>query len=676
MSRFHIATTIPNRWEYVVNTTQYITGYYPNINYRVEYNFQWYSKANGANFTVDNMDYKFNDYTQRKATYVAVNAGQYSGTFCSRTVDLGWNTNARSQSHSVDTEVTSSYIKGSGRVGLPTLTIPAGTLSAGLIETTHNKVTFNISFTNPYNFWVVKVYDSAGKLYKDKCPNGSNTVEGLSPGKNYVFNIKLVGRDGSVVVNREVRVKTTGFSYINPKSVYIAEPLSLVLKTYNDNFTNTIRLVINKKEYYYARDIKSKNLEYVFTIGFSAAKLDALYDEVINTSSIVGTIEVDTYENNSLLGSTQTNITFIVNPTENKPIISNIGYVDVSSAVDKTENAQWIVEGVSVVRINCIVTTKNQATIKKYIVEIDGNIYENTDSTIVTDKPIRSHTGIYVTVVDSRGFQSTKLKTYDKFIGYTPPFINEIVAIRRNDVEETTNLKLKGVFNRLTINGIAKNIDIALKYRYKKTTSSNWNQYLTKIITIQDNEFFYDNIIGSFDTGETYDIEVVVSDYFSTAVSQTTLIKGTFELFIGDGYVEVNGGFFYNDRKLMDIMYPIGMIVEFDRNVNPNIAIGGTWERFGDGRVTVGMDTAQTEFQTINKVGGAKTHTLTINEIPSHTHLMKYGSANITSGSIATTPVTATYNTTGTTPTNEVGGGVAHNNLQPYIVVIRWVRIA
>src|SRR5690606_25698816 len=38
------------------------------------------------------------------------------------------------------------------------------------------------------------------------------------------------------------------------------------------------------------------------------------------------------------------------------------------------------------------------------------------------------------------------------------------------------------------------------------------------------------------------------------------------------------------------------------------------------GRVPAGLDAAQSEFNTLGEVGGAKTHTLTTGESPSHTH--------------------------------------------------------
>jgi len=103
------------------------------------------------------------------------------------------------------------------------------------------------------------------------------------------------------------------------------------------------------------------------------------------------------------------------------------------------------------------------------------------------------------------------------------------------------------------------------------------------------------------------------------------------------------------------------------------------------GRVPVGFDTTQTEFDTRGKTGGAKTHTLTSAEMPSHTHIQNQhlhgfqGSGALTDGGAGTlynvSGTTTTYGfrtapTQNTTPTNQnTGGGGAHNNIQPYNTV-------
>jgi microcystin-dependent protein len=100
------------------------------------------------------------------------------------------------------------------------------------------------------------------------------------------------------------------------------------------------------------------------------------------------------------------------------------------------------------------------------------------------------------------------------------------------------------------------------------------------------------------------------------------------------------------------------------------------------GRVPVHRDSAQAEFDVLHEAGGAKTHTLSTPEIPSHTHIQNPHShtggiwvnlnPSALGGATSAPPGSGTGSGTVTdaaTPTNQnAGGGGAHNNLQPYKV--------
>lgn len=138
--------------------------------------------------------------------------------------------------------------------------------------------------------------------------------------------------------------------------------------------------------------------------------------------------------------------------------------------------------------------------------------------------------------------------------------------------------------------------------------------------------------------------------------------------------------------------FPVGSIFISVVSTNPSSLLGyGTWAAFGAGRVLVGIDTGQTEFDTVLETGGSKTHTLTESEIPAHTHIQDPHNHIETNNSATTGPnigwgardtstnnQTATsYTTENTTAVNQsTGGGGAHNNLQPYIVCYFWERTA
>ena len=133
---------------------------------------------------------------------------------------------------------------------------------------------------------------------------------------------------------------------------------------------------------------------------------------------------------------------------------------------------------------------------------------------------------------------------------------------------------------------------------------------------------------------------------------------------------------------LLDLFYPIGTIYEttssnLDTVDKMNTHFGGTWEVFGEGRVLVAKS-SDTEFDTIGETGGAKTHTLTLAELPSHQHMIyrMYQQNGFSTPYAEPVPGWGLGADAGTELdyTSSVGSGSAHNNLQPYIVVYRYRR--
>ena len=124
--------------------------------------------------------------------------------------------------------------------------------------------------------------------------------------------------------------------------------------------------------------------------------------------------------------------------------------------------------------------------------------------------------------------------------------------------------------------------------------------------------------------------------------------------------------------------YPVGSIFTSVVATNPATLLGvGTWAAFGAGKVLVGIDSGDTDFDTVLETGGAKTdsHTLTVNEIPSHTHTMTGGGGG---GSSSANTQTNSTDNPNTQTTSATGGGQAHTHdiVQPYIVVYMWRRTA
>ena len=152
-------------------------------------------------------------------------------------------------------------------------------------------------------------------------------------------------------------------------------------------------------------------------------------------------------------------------------------------------------------------------------------------------------------------------------------------------------------------------------------------------------------------------------------------------------------------RALFDFVYPVGSYYETsDTSFDPNQSWGGTWVLETEGQVhisgsingTYQVDGAPTDTTD----GGEATHTLLTSEMPSHAHnpsvagsgYMSYKlnagvgrnrHATSSSGTLkyvfgSSTQDDLVYSSTSANK----GGGDAHNNMQPYIIVHRWHRTA
>ena len=158
-------------------------------------------------------------------------------------------------------------------------------------------------------------------------------------------------------------------------------------------------------------------------------------------------------------------------------------------------------------------------------------------------------------------------------------------------------------------------------------------------------------------------------------------------------------------------IYPIGSIYMSINETNPSELFGGKWERIKDKFLLSAGDN-----YNAGDEGGEATHTLTENEMPSHTHIQDshnhtqnahnhtqnphshtigslirytisgkgaaavgdgYGNSNnYHTGSTTATNKEATATNNPQTATNQnTGGGQAHNNMPPYLTVYVWVRI-
>lgn len=169
--------------------------------------------------------------------------------------------------------------------------------------------------------------------------------------------------------------------------------------------------------------------------------------------------------------------------------------------------------------------------------------------------------------------------------------------------------------------------------------------------------------------------------------------------------ITANSGLTYDDTSICDLIYPVGSIYLSVNSTDPNLLFGGTWYQMKD-RFLLGAG----DIYNANSTGGEASHILTTDEIPNHNH----GSKGLTGSFVSRAMDSAAtvnkilycdgivdrenfsgtqgyYNTANrvkiddqynkvvidATHTHEnVGSGLAHNNMPPYTTVYIWKRIA
>ena len=129
-----------------------------------------------------------------------------------------------------------------------------------------------------------------------------------------------------------------------------------------------------------------------------------------------------------------------------------------------------------------------------------------------------------------------------------------------------------------------------------------------------------------------------------------------------------------NNEDIFLNIYKIGDIYITTNSENPADRFGGQWEQI-KGRFLLAADDSTYKIGTI---GGEATHSLSINELPSHEH--PYITVSSIQFDLNNYNMASGFNVqnegTGIAYTNAVGGNQAHNNMPPYITVYVWKRVS
>ena len=296
--------------------------------------------------------------------------------------------------------------------------------------------------------------------------------------------------------------------------------------------------------------------------------------------------------------------TYSVNPTINKPDVSNYVANYTADLTNLTNDNQTVINNASTITytITTGATALNGATISSYYVEW-GSASPQTITDIANPATLVRGNGntISVTVTDSRGITNTVSTPISEVVNYTAPTSISISPDRQDGVGQVVYLDAQGIIyydkfgtngvsNRITnikysiTNETAQNVDVSLSsLAYSEQSASNHTQKFS----IVNAPISIDGVGGGFDTTKTYEVTVYIIDTTGTTVS----IKGTIKdgVFCMMHTIDSNGNYHTGINGLPDDNFALkihgnisadnldGSLVETGSNAN------GEYLKYGNG---------------------------------------------------------------------------------------------
>ena len=435
-------------------------------------------------------------------------------------------------------------------------------------------------------------------------------------------------------------------------------------------------------------------------------------------TSVAATITLYTYNGNgAYVGSKSYSITLAI-PASVKPTLT----IDVSDPTGYKDTYGNYVQGKSKIKVIPTATIAQGASIVEYEYVIGGTQYKG--DTVETSAISQSGSiTVKVKATDTRG-RYAEVEQIVTVLAYSAPSL-EITRVERTNavgVPRKDGTYLTVYFNASIISLSSLN-KATLKVKKKKKTDTSWIPEVTIVSEVSDYSVTGGNYTFAADTASSYDVMMTLSDSFNVpvqriatgssctkvfsvfsegkgfAVGKVAEKENTFEVgwnaqFNNDVNINevnfkpsdsfkehwaaiLNGETPSGTNPLLDLIHPVGSIYWSTNITSPETLFGGTWEQIKDTFILAAGDS-----YSAGSTGGEANHTLTIDELPSHRHYLKYGNVYIgyLNSNAAQSNGNALYKynvSRGDALYGEdVGGGKAHNNMPPYLVAYCWKRTA
>lgn len=600
---------------------------------------------------------------------------------------------------------------GSGTTQLPTIPRYANITEYAIDSKTETTITHHIvvdTYCSDTFYKIAQVQADGSYVYGPWISMGAcganerktHTITGLLDGTQYIVGWKCKRGDSGLdkEASGAIGEKTFRYPYIHSSQEFlIGDPYQVGL--YNPLGRNCDLRIIDDNNTEMAQ-VTSRANDMV-TCPNDSTSVNNYYASIPNSTEghyrtrlIVSELNRDT--------TTTRLVSYRVKESECVPTFEDFTYADVNATtLALTGNNQSVIPRYS--NVTATVSVANKATAKNYATmssykftcgdASDSASYSASSAVNMTINNISSE-NFTVQAIDSRGIPKLVTKTASTVVSYAELVKDTSSTLKRTTgVSEAVTLNLKGTIWNQSFGSVTNSIkSVTYKYRVLNSGDEYETGATTITPTVDENGKFTFNgaILGDtnegFDIENSYEVVVTVSDELST-VNYTFVLAGGKPhiayhkngVSIMGAYIPENGGKLQIDGvNLINIIYPIGSIYMSTSSTNPSTLFGGAWEAWGSGRVPVGVNTNDSDFNTVEKTGGSK-------DLQAHEHPVYWAEFPITGNKSALNHYdnaerTPTFNVNDTTSspmvhTSSAGTGNS-GNLQPYITCYMWKRTA
>lgn len=442
---------------------------------------------------------------------------------------------------------------------------------------------------------------------------------------------------------------------------------------------------------------------------------DHFANDIPNSTSGTCTIYVDTYNEGTKTGTQSVSFTASV-PASMKPTLYSVTLTDTNGVARGLLSGNNFLQVISNIQVTFDGASGSySSSITGYKAEIvNKNQVTNSNGGTLGIMNFNGSATIRASVVDSRGRWSDTKDVTINVIEYFAPILS-FTAQRTRETPSIIQIVRNAKIAQITLSGIQKNV-MTLSFKVAPLGSTSYTAdngsasgSWTTLSALTNSSA---NMAGNYPANKSFTIIGTLSDKFTSVEFSATVATesvvmsydkdgrvgigkiveqgraGSIDV-AGDGYI---GGKFYvgnNEIKpgltkteILDMIYPVGSIFISTSSANPSTTMGGTWVRYAQGQTIVGVNENDSDFNTAGKTGGAKTHTLTIAEMPRHDHNV----SNDNNALLLAESSTKAYAIAGAGSGSKgwpwqkgvqaEGGNQPHNNLQPYVTVYMWRRTA